>query len=95
MARLGDDGVDLPFERQQPTDLVDEFLLSGGVVCAAATVPVPEIGIRPALMFRFAKADGTGFHHPILLLLEADQAESLVRLVRDSVDAACEAAGAA
>ena len=89
MARLGDDGLDLPFKPQEPTMLPPEdMLISGGMVVAGAVVPIPEHGNRPGLLFRFAKTDGSGFYDPMLLVLEGDQAYAVQDLVKDAVNAA-------
>lgn len=88
MSRLGDDGLNLPFEEQEPTWVTDEYAVSGGVVVAGAVVPVPGAGNKPALLFRFAKVDGSGFWPPLLLVLEGDQ----VYQVPDLVSAASKAA---
>lgn len=87
--RLGDDGLDLPYRGQDMTTLPTEgFLLAGGVVVAGAVAPVPELGPRPALLFRFAKPDGSGFHAPMLLILEDDQVQGVVDLISKAAEGA-------
>jgi hypothetical protein len=66
-------------------------LLSGGVVVAAATVPLDDGEHKPALLFRFATPLGQ-FYPPMLLVLDDDQAANLPTLVRDAVDGARDAA---
>lgn len=92
MSRLGD-SMDLPYEPNPPGQFVtDDFLISGGVVVAAATVPMPDDGeMKPALVFRFSDPLGH-FYPPMLLVLDDDQAANLPTLVQQSVDGAREAA---
>jgi hypothetical protein len=61
--------MNMAFEPQEPTWLEEQMLLSGGVVVMSAVVPTPD-GPKPALVFRFARADGGGFHPAVLLGLE-------------------------
>lgn len=92
MSRLGD-SMDLPYEPNPPGQFItDGFLVSGGVVIAAATLPMPDDGEhKPALVFRFSDPHGQ-FYAPVLLVLDDDQAANLPHLVRESVDGAREAA---
>lgn len=91
--------LNLPFESDpgaaggDPFHMDVEVLLSGGVVVQAVTVPTTAGGVLPALVFRFAKADGSGLLPPVLLACD-DRADlmALVPLVRSAVAAALEAA---
>lgn len=87
---LGDD-LDLPLE---PTsgELQDEHVhYSGGVVVMPSTVNVPEAGIKPALVFRFATPDGD-FYPAIVLVTDDDQMAKLRPLIVESVQMARRAA---
>lgn len=55
MSRLGD-SMDLPYEPNPLGQSIQDLVhLSGGVVVAAATVPMPDDGeMKPALLFRFS-----------------------------------------
>jgi len=86
MRSLGDGGLDLPFDGQDPTELTDGFLLSGGVVVMAALVPVDGKD-EPALVFRFARPDGE-FYPPVLLVVSDEQMSGLIPLVTKAVRAA-------
>ena len=88
MTGLGN-SMDLPFEHNPPGQRLDlsHAHLSGGVVVMAATVPVPDVGIRPCLIFRFATPLGD-MYPPMLLVLDDDQASKLPALVSTAVDAA-------
>jgi hypothetical protein len=92
MSRLGD-SMDLPYEPNPPGQTInDKFIVSGGLVIAAATVPMPDDGeLKPALVFRFSSPLGE-FYNPVLLVLDDDQAANLPKLVQQSVDGAREAA---
>lgn len=89
---VNDGSMDLPYERHEAT-IEDAFLISGGVVVMAATVPVGDEK-HPALVFRFAAADGSGFYSPVLLGLSREQMETLADLVvkatKDAIAAADE-----
>lgn len=85
--------MDLPFARQTPTVIdLDDAALSGGLVIMAAAVPVPERGKLPALLYRFAKPDGSGFYPPILLVVDEDQMSKTAQLTASAVAAAIHAA---
>lgn len=86
--RLGN-SMDLPFEEAPPGQTLDlsDAAISGGLVVMAATMPVPDVGTLPALVFRFATPTGQ-FYRPILLVLDEDQAAKLPQLVLASVAAA-------
>lgn len=45
----------------------------------------------PALLFRFARADGAGFYRPILLCVTDEQMRDLKRLVSNTVDGTLQA----
>lgn len=89
--RLGDD-LDLPFEEVPGgaagafmTDL-DDALVCGGLVVMGGVLPVPGIGPKPALVFRFATATGD-LANPVVLVLDADQAAKTTALVDAAVNA--------
>lgn len=77
-----------------------ETMFSGGITVGAlvlGTDPnaagVPEGDRLPAVLFRFARHDGTGFHPPVILA--CDQVEDLAALpalVAQAVEAAIAAA---
>lgn len=78
-----------------------ETMLSGGVTVGALVLGtqtnaagVPEGGDRlPAVLFRFARADGSGFHPPVILACDhLEDLAALPDLVRQAVDAAINAA---
>lgn len=74
MSDLGN-SMDLPYEegpRDQYMDL-DNAIISGGVIVIAATLPIPDAGVKPALIFRFANPDGSGFYDPMVLVCDDDQ----------------------
>lgn len=83
--------MDLPLE---PTtgELVDEHRhYSGGVFVMPSTVDVPEIGVKPALVFRFATPTGD-FYPPTVLVLDDDQMAKLRPLIVESIQMARRAA---
>lgn len=87
--------LDHSFARQTPTEVdLDNAALSGGVVVMVAALPVPDQGTLPALVFRFAKADGTGFYPPIVLVVDEDQMTKTAQLTASAVAAAIQAATA-
>lgn len=77
-----------------------ETLLSGGVSVGAlvlGTDPnaagVPQGERLPAVLFRFARPDGSGFHPPVILACDRlEDLAALPDLVRAAVDAAIAAA---
>lgn len=85
---------DLPFLRHAVADEVElsQAATAGGVVIMAATLPVPEQGLTPALVYRFALPDGTGFYPPIVLVLDEDQMTKTAQLTASAVAAAIQAA---
>lgn len=85
--------LNLPFEPQEPTyqELDPDTMIAGGVVVMAAAVPVPALGVRPALVFRFATPLG-GFHPPVLLVLDDDEMDGLRPLLSAAIHRAREAA---
>jgi len=74
--------LDLPYEDQEPSWLPPaDYLVASGVLVAGVMIPTP-FGVRPGLMLRFAKPDGSGFHDPMLLLIDEEtHAEALGALV--------------
>lgn len=90
MSGLGN-SMDVPFEENPPGQFItDEFLLSGGVVVAAAVVPVGD-ETKPALIFRFSNPFGE-FYSPVALVLDDDQAAKVTDLVSKAVTCAVNAA---
>jgi hypothetical protein len=90
---LGDGGMDLPYEANPETAHITEALVvAGGVVVAAATVPVGE-HTYPALLFRFALPDGQ-FLPAVTLVCMPAQLEALIPLVQEAVADAVKAAAA-
>lgn len=84
---------DLPFARQAVTEVdLDDAALAGGVVIMAAALPVPEQGLLPALVYRFAKPDGSGFYPPIVLVIDEDQMTKTAQLTASAAAAAIQAA---
>lgn len=57
----------------------------------AATVPI-DGQKTPALVFRFANPDGSGFYNPMVLVCHADELRDLKPLITKAVDRALEAA---
>ena len=72
--------MNLPYEPQDETMLTDHFAVCGGVVTMAATLDV-EGTHQPALVFRFALADGSGFLAPVLLCVPQDEMRDLAQLM--------------
>lgn len=90
MSDLGDHNLDLPFMPQEPTPgLQGEHVhMSGGLVVMAAVVDVPQVGKKPALVFRFAIPDGSGFYPPVCLVADDDQIAKLRPLINEAIAAA-------
>lgn len=87
---MGD--LNLPFEAQEPVPFTDlHFHVASGVVVIASVVDVGETPM-PALVFRFAKPDGSGFYTATMLISEEGDLERLPDLIRDTVAGACNAA---
>ena len=83
--------MDLPLE---PTSgqLHDEHVhYSGGVVVMPSVVDVPDIGPKPALVFRFALPTG-GFYPAVVLVTDDDQMAKLRPLLVESIQMARRAA---
>lgn len=90
MADLGN-SMDLPLE---PTigELLDaDAQYSGGVVVMPSIVDVPEVGVKPALVFRFATPLG-GFYPAIVLVADDDQMAKLRPLIVEGIQMARRAA---
>lgn len=84
---------DVPFARQATTEVdLADAALAGGVVIMAAALPVPGKGLMPALVYRFAKPDGTGFWPPVVLVVDEDQMTKTAQLTASAVAAAIQAA---
>jgi hypothetical protein len=95
MSDLGNE-MDLPFERiKGGAPLLDQHVhFSGAVVVMASTVDVPEVGHKPALVFRFVDPAGS-FYPAFVLVMDDDQMAKLRPLLMESIHAAREAAKAA
>lgn len=90
---LGDGGMDMPYEANlEPADIHENMVMAGGVVVAAATVPVGG-HTYPALLFRFALPDGE-FLPAVTLVCMPAQLEALIPLVQNAVASAVKAAAA-
>lgn len=92
MGDLGNN-MDLPFEADNTGGVLhDEHVhYSGGLAVMAAVVPVPEIGPKPALIFRFATPLGD-FYPPIVLVADDDQLAKLRPLLQAAIATARRAA---
>lgn len=90
---LGEHDLDLPYEPvpDGPLHTGEGFHIAGGLVVAAATVPVPDVGVMPALRFTFVAPDGTHYP-PFLLVSDVDQMTKLKPLVYKAANAAIAAA---
>jgi hypothetical protein len=90
---LGDGGMDLPYEANPgPADIHENMILAGGVVVAAATVPIDGHSY-PALLFRFALPHGE-FLPAVTLVCMPAQLDALVPLIQEAVAGALKAAAA-
>lgn len=91
---LGDGSLNLPYEDLpepaygEEIDLSDAAL-AGGMVTMAAAVSVGE-GREPAIVFRFASPEGE-FYKPMVLVVSAEEMESLATVVGDTARAAVDA----
>ena len=70
--------LDLPFEKIPGgpvlgIDFTDAHI-AGGMTLAAALIPDDDGRMVPALIYRFAKPDGSGFYPPMILVLPAESA---------------------
>lgn len=82
-----------PAPEELPADLIAAATLSGGVTVMAATAPIEGGGLFPLLVFRFAKADGSGYLPPIILGCDdVASLKGLVPLIEQAVDGAIQAA---
>lgn len=83
--------LDLPFEPNDLTNLTDTHAhVASGVVVMAAVVAG-----YPALVFRFAIPDGSGFYPPVVLALsESHQPDALRHLIDQSLTHAVQVAAA-
>lgn len=96
------EGIDVPFEPTPEGPLLDDHVhFTGEVVVMAATIPVPpamaggkEGQHWPALVFRFAAPDGSGYYPATCLVLEDDRMAKLRPLVMQSIHHAREQAKA-
>jgi hypothetical protein len=92
---MTDPNLNLPFGDVPPGMTLDmsDALLSGGALLLAAVVPIEGGGHLPAVVFRFASADGSGFHTPIMFACDdPDHLDALVPLLQDAIAAAKAAA---
>jgi hypothetical protein len=86
------DNLDIPFRQVVPQRDrgLDDALIVTGVIVQALTVDLPELGIKPALAFRFAV--GPTMHRPIVLVCDDDQLAKLRPLILNAVRLARQAA---
>lgn len=86
---MGDLGnsMDLPLEPTTGELMDDHVHYSGGVVVMPSVVDVPEVGPKPALVFRFATPEG-GFYPPVCLVQDDDQLAKLRPLIVESIQMA-------
>lgn len=83
------DSLDMPFERQPATTVdLGHAHFASGLVILAASVPIPDKGSMPALVYRFANPDGSGFYPPVVLVVEEDQMVKLAQRVASATAAA-------
>jgi hypothetical protein len=95
MRRLGGSGdMNLPYEPSSGHLTDNEGDIASGVVVMAAVVNVPEAGPMPALVFRFARPDGSGFYPVTCLVCEGEDLAALPSLVTAAVAGAIKAAAA-
>lgn len=91
MADMGDHSLDFPFQATSG-ELADEHVhYSGGVVVMASVAQVPNVGLMPSLVFRFASPEGE-FYPAIVLVTDDDQMAKLRPLINESIAAARRAA---
>lgn len=90
MTDLGN-SMDLPLEPTTGQLYDDHVHWSGGVVVMASTVDVPEVGVKPAVVFRFTTPDGT-FYPPVVLVTDDDQMAKLRPLLVEAIQMARRAA---
>lgn len=88
--------LNLPFEAASPGTTLDlsDALLSGGVVVMSVAIPTLDgQGRLPGIALRFAKADGMGFHPPILLACDnPDELDAVAPLIAEAIEKAKAAA---
>jgi len=71
---------------------LSDFEYSGGVKVFGAALTLGDRTVVPAAVFRFARADGTGFFKPIALVAQPDELRVLSALVDQATAAALVAA---
>ena len=84
---MGD--LNLPFEpNKEPMPFLDQdFLVSGGVVVMASVVTTGAGDPLPALVFRFARAEG-GFYPAVVLAASSQDLVALPQLIVQAVGTA-------
>lgn len=94
----GPNDLDMPFDQvvdeitgETAAEIVNDAMLAAGVVVMAASVPVAGVP-WPAVVFRFAMPDGSGFYPPMMLITDHTQMAKLSVLTGRAVDAAIKAA---
>ena len=89
---LGSGSMNVPYESNpEPYDTELQGNLSGGVVVIGATIEVDGVW-RPALIFRFAIPDGSGFYPDMALVAQDDELKDLPDLAGSAAaDAIAEA----
>lgn len=91
--KLGKPTMDVPFEGQPTADMdFSDGHIASGLVVMAGTLPVPDVGTIPCLVYRFANPDGSGFFPPMVLAVDEDQLTKLAQLTATATAAAIKAA---
>jgi hypothetical protein len=90
MSGLGN-SMDLPFEPTSGHLEDDHVHYSGGLVVMAAVTPVPGVGPKPTLVFRFATQTGE-FYPSVVLVCDDDQMAKLRPLIVQAVQLARQSA---
>ena len=86
MSGLNDGSMDRPFRNVAgQAHLPPDAVLSGGVVVASAIVQDDDGNPHPAVIFTFARADGSGNAPPVVLCLQDKQMAGLITLVTAAV----------
>jgi hypothetical protein len=87
MTNLGPNPLDSEYtELTGPQTFLDEDMaVAGG--CLVYAVSVPKEGASPVagVVYRFAKADGSGYYPPLLLVEDERQLDKHARLVASAV----------
>jgi hypothetical protein len=87
---MSENDLDIPFHEHERQHLTGPVNFSGGVIVSASVVELEDARM-PALIFKFAKAEG-GFYDPICLVTDDDQMGKLRTLINSAVGKARTAA---